>query len=186
MGSRFPGVDPFLEGQGVWHDFHQTFIVTWREILMRRLPGNYVARVEEHVYLDRGGDDAPRSGGGRLGRVLGALCELQRGALLFPPPRRGAHRPPGGSGLDERWLILSPTSSRTGSAPISRRSARRPGRRSRSSRRPSTCRPISWVRSPRRASRWSGRTGSRIWRRSRRAGGTASPGISSAICRAAR
>src|SRR6266487_1433964 len=57
MGSPFPGVDPFLEGQGVWHDFHQTFVVTWREILMRRLPGNYVARVEEHVYLDRGGDD---------------------------------------------------------------------------------------------------------------------------------
>ena len=57
MGSPFPGVDPFPEGQGVWHDFHQTFIVTWRELLMRKLPSNYIARVEEHVYLDRGGED---------------------------------------------------------------------------------------------------------------------------------
>src|SRR5205814_10164583 len=57
MGSPFPGVDPFVEGQGVSHDFHQTFVVTWRELLMRKLPANYVARVEEHVYLDRGGDE---------------------------------------------------------------------------------------------------------------------------------
>src|ERR1700712_1548371 len=59
MGSPFPGVDPFLEGQGVWHDFHHTFITTWRELVMRKLPTNYVARVEEHVYLDRSRGDDP-------------------------------------------------------------------------------------------------------------------------------
>jgi hypothetical protein len=52
MGSPFPGVDPYLEGQGVWHDFHVGFNVTLREKLMRRLPHHYVARIEEHVYLD--------------------------------------------------------------------------------------------------------------------------------------
>ncbi|MDB5322315.1 MAG: hypothetical protein JWN40_3946 [Phycisphaerales bacterium] len=57
MGSPFPGVDPFLEGQGVWHDFHHGFIFCWREMLMRKLPSNYIARVEEHVYLDRGGGE---------------------------------------------------------------------------------------------------------------------------------
>jgi len=57
MGSPFPGVDPFIEGQGVWHDFHHVFISAWREVLMRKLPKNYIARVEEHVYLDRGGDE---------------------------------------------------------------------------------------------------------------------------------
>jgi hypothetical protein len=57
MGSPFPGVDPFLEGQDVWHDFHQTFIVTWRELLMRKLPAQYIARVEEFVYLDRSRGD---------------------------------------------------------------------------------------------------------------------------------
>jgi len=59
MGSPFPGVDPFLEGQGVWADFHHTFITTWRELVMRKVPTNYIARVEEHVYLDRSRGDEP-------------------------------------------------------------------------------------------------------------------------------
>jgi hypothetical protein len=85
MGSAFPGVDPFLEGQGVWHDFHQTFVVTWREILMRRLPTNYVARVEERVYLDRGiGDDE-----GVQRRVPDVLVE-QRGEKGSPRETSGA------------------------------------------------------------------------------------------------
>jgi hypothetical protein len=71
MASRFPGVDPFIEGQGVSHDFHQTFIVTWRELLMRRLPTNYVARVEEHIYLDRGGG----AGEGLVQRIPDVLIE---------------------------------------------------------------------------------------------------------------
>jgi hypothetical protein len=57
MGSPFPGVDPFLEGQGVWQDFHHGFIFCWREMLMRKLPSNYIARLDEHVYLDRGADE---------------------------------------------------------------------------------------------------------------------------------
>jgi hypothetical protein len=57
MPSPFPGVDPFIEGQGVWADFHHIFIGVWREMLMRKLPPHYVARVQEHVYLDRGGDE---------------------------------------------------------------------------------------------------------------------------------
>jgi hypothetical protein len=62
MASPFPGVDPFLEGQGVWRDFHHTFITSWREFVMRKLPTNYIARVDEQVYLDRnrGGDPGER------------------------------------------------------------------------------------------------------------------------------
>jgi hypothetical protein len=71
MASPFPGVDPFIEGQGVSHDFHQTFIVTWREFLMKKLPAHYVARVEEHIYLDRGGGDEE----GPVRRVPDVLIE---------------------------------------------------------------------------------------------------------------
>jgi hypothetical protein len=52
MGSPFPGVDPFLEGQRKWHDFHVAFNVCLREKIMARLPRAYVARIEENVYLD--------------------------------------------------------------------------------------------------------------------------------------
>jgi hypothetical protein len=92
MASPFPGVDPFLEGQGVWHDFHQTFIVTWREMLMRKLPSNYVARVEEHVYLDRVGDD---DGGTVVQRIPDVLVEQRA--------ERGAAREPSGA------VTLKPT-----------------------------------------------------------------------------
>lgn len=47
MGSPFPGVDPFLEGQGLWSDLHLSFICCWRELLMRKLPKRYVARIVE-------------------------------------------------------------------------------------------------------------------------------------------
>ena len=84
MPSPFPGVDPFIEGQGVSHDFHQTFVVTWRELLMRKLPTNYIARVEEHVYLDRGGE------GEELQRRIPDVLVEQRAAKGQPRDVSGA------------------------------------------------------------------------------------------------
>jgi hypothetical protein len=30
LNSPFPGVDPYLEGQHYWPDFHASFIYEWR------------------------------------------------------------------------------------------------------------------------------------------------------------
>ena len=51
MPSRFPGVDPYLEAQGLWADFHSEFISAWRSALLDQLPAGYDARVGEHVYI---------------------------------------------------------------------------------------------------------------------------------------
>lgn len=51
MPSPFPGVDPFLEAQGYWPDFHATFLNYWREAIGDRLPDVYDVRVEERVKL---------------------------------------------------------------------------------------------------------------------------------------
>jgi hypothetical protein len=51
MASPFPGVDPYLEGFGLWPDFHFTFIGCWREALLDRLPEGYDARIGERVNL---------------------------------------------------------------------------------------------------------------------------------------
>ncbi|MFQ5733420.1 MAG: DUF4058 family protein [Planctomycetaceae bacterium] len=51
MPSPFPGMDPFIEAQGCWPDFHSTFVNTWREQLLAVLPGSYDARIEERIYL---------------------------------------------------------------------------------------------------------------------------------------
>jgi hypothetical protein len=42
-------MDPFLEDQHYWPDFHQSFMTYWRDMLLERLPDNYDARLEERV-----------------------------------------------------------------------------------------------------------------------------------------
>lgn len=51
MPSRFPGVDPYIEGSGLWPDFHHEFITAWRGALRRALPKHYEARINEEIHL---------------------------------------------------------------------------------------------------------------------------------------
>jgi hypothetical protein len=49
MPSPFPGIDPYLEGQGLWPDFHHTFLVYCSEALSNQLPEHYYTQIEERV-----------------------------------------------------------------------------------------------------------------------------------------
>ena len=51
MPSPFPGMDPYLEDPAFWPDFHDAFIVYWRDALNERLPENYEARVNERTRI---------------------------------------------------------------------------------------------------------------------------------------
>ena len=51
MKSLFPGIDPFLESQGFWPDFHASFITYWRDALNERLPDHYEVRMDERVNV---------------------------------------------------------------------------------------------------------------------------------------
>jgi hypothetical protein len=51
MPSPFPGVDPYLESQGFWPDFHARFITYWADLLGELLPDAYEARIDERVNL---------------------------------------------------------------------------------------------------------------------------------------
>ena len=51
MPSPFPGMNPYLESAGDWKDFHDSMIYTMRAALIRALPGNYFAAIEERVYI---------------------------------------------------------------------------------------------------------------------------------------
>jgi uncharacterized protein DUF4058 len=51
MTSPFPGVDPYLESQGFWPDFHARFVTYWCDALADLLPDNYEARMDERVNL---------------------------------------------------------------------------------------------------------------------------------------
>ena len=51
MPSPFPGMDPYVEANEDWQDFHQEFISACRSRLNRTLPRDYVARVGERVQM---------------------------------------------------------------------------------------------------------------------------------------
>jgi hypothetical protein len=51
MPSPFPGVDPYLEDQDYWKEFHTVFLAGTQEALGERLPEGYEVRIEERLSL---------------------------------------------------------------------------------------------------------------------------------------
>lgn len=51
MPSPFPGMNPYLEQEDVWHDFHERFCPACADWLMPQIRPKYVARIDESVYL---------------------------------------------------------------------------------------------------------------------------------------
>jgi hypothetical protein len=51
MPSPFPGIDPFLESQHFWEDFHPSFLTYCRDALNEILPEAYVAQLGERIRL---------------------------------------------------------------------------------------------------------------------------------------
>lgn len=51
MPSPFPGMNPYLEQDDLWQDFHQSFIPLVREVLNTQVRPGYIARVEEYLFI---------------------------------------------------------------------------------------------------------------------------------------
>jgi Protein of unknown function (DUF4058) len=51
MKSPFPGMDPYLEDQGRWPDFHSRVITYGCDVVSHALPGDYVAQMGEEVRV---------------------------------------------------------------------------------------------------------------------------------------
>ena len=51
MPSPFPGMNPYLEQEAYWQDFHQTFIPTARAMLAAQVAPGYFVRVEQYVFV---------------------------------------------------------------------------------------------------------------------------------------
>jgi Protein of unknown function (DUF4058) len=61
MAGPFPGMDPYLEWQASWRDFHNRLIAEIGNELGARLPDNYVARLDERIEVANPGEEPPRS-----------------------------------------------------------------------------------------------------------------------------
>jgi hypothetical protein len=64
MPSPFPGMNPYLEREGSWHDFHERFIPTAAEEIGRQVRPAYIVRIDENVYVH----ELPEGNRGLLGR----------------------------------------------------------------------------------------------------------------------
>ena len=51
MPSPFPGMDPYLEHESVFHGFHQKLIVEISNALVPRIRPNYIADTDVNVYI---------------------------------------------------------------------------------------------------------------------------------------
>jgi Protein of unknown function (DUF4058) len=51
MKSPFPGMDPFIEGCGLWEDFHTHLVEKIGEALADLVPENYLVRTGQRAYV---------------------------------------------------------------------------------------------------------------------------------------
>jgi hypothetical protein len=51
MKSPFPGMDPFIEGCGLWEDFHAALVAEIKNALSLAVPERYVVRFGERSYV---------------------------------------------------------------------------------------------------------------------------------------
>ncbi len=61
MPSPFPGIDPFVEAQGRWTDFHPRLIFMICDELNDHLPGDYLAQIGERLDVMGWSADRPRA-----------------------------------------------------------------------------------------------------------------------------
>src|SRR6516225_204282 len=51
MPGPFPGMDPYLEDPLLWRGLHLSLIFCMTEALNARLPDDYIASIDERVYV---------------------------------------------------------------------------------------------------------------------------------------
>jgi len=71
-------MNPYLEQESVWQDFHSTYIPALRELLTQSIAPNYFVKVEEFVFIHELPADQRRP----IGRADVALGPLRQGAAV--------------------------------------------------------------------------------------------------------
>ena len=51
MPSPFPGMNPWLEQDALWHDFHQRMLTAMSDAIAQEVAPRYYVALEEHVYI---------------------------------------------------------------------------------------------------------------------------------------
>jgi hypothetical protein len=82
MPSPFPGMDPYLEQEPIWHDFHERFLPAAAALLASQVLPRYIVLIDEHVYLyDADGEGRRTAGRPDLTVARGAGAGGHAGAV---------------------------------------------------------------------------------------------------------
>ena len=60
MLSPFPGMNPYLERDVTWNDFHERFVILGAGIIGDQVRPHYIVKIDEHVYIHELGDESRR------------------------------------------------------------------------------------------------------------------------------
>jgi hypothetical protein len=60
MPSPFPGMNPYLEQDDAWHDFHEKIIPAISERLVPQVRPKYIVKIDEQVYVHDLAGESPR------------------------------------------------------------------------------------------------------------------------------
>jgi hypothetical protein len=71
MPSPFPGMNPFLEQEDAWNDFHERFIPAAAEEIGQQVAPAYIVKIDQNVYVH----ELPDEGRGLLGRLDAYVAE---------------------------------------------------------------------------------------------------------------
>ena len=61
MPSPFPGMNPYLERDIAWHDFHKRLLILGAGIIGAQIRPDYIVRVDDHIFVQETTDDARRA-----------------------------------------------------------------------------------------------------------------------------
>lgn len=68
MPSPFPGMNPYLEQERAWNDFHESFMPAARDAIAAQVRPHFIAKINEHLFIHEA-PEAPRQ---LLGRAAPA------------------------------------------------------------------------------------------------------------------
>jgi hypothetical protein len=97
-------MNPYLEQDAAWHDFHESFMPVAREFLSAQLLPRYFVKIDEHIYIHELSDDQQRLSylevRDKQNRTLIAVLEL-----LSPTNKRPG--PDGDQYVNKREQLLA-------------------------------------------------------------------------------
>ena len=91
MPSPFPGMNPFLEQNLVWHDFHERLIPLIADMLAAQVDPAFVVKIDERIYIhELPGESRRFIGRGDVAIPRDPAAQPMTGAPSGVPPKKSS------------------------------------------------------------------------------------------------